>query len=230
MPQSPRQLRALFAQVENSTPGDISLEDFSRQFQQWRGGQGAAGSAGAAGAADADEASSSTSRARPEVPEPEPPALAQQTTTSTAPPLVVAVHLPKQGRSATQLQRLGQLLGQIIGSETLRLDSVVRGTVGELHAQHVQPLVQTLLHGQNGHVLLHGAASTTTCALIRLAAAELFAAQRGGTAGLRLSYIQLHGERTCDLLANTAQERAQGKPEVGVVTSPRCRGKGDAEA
>ena len=231
-PHSPRQLRALFAQVENSTPGDISLEDFSRQFQQWRGGQGATGSAGAAGATDA-EASSSSSRARPEVPEPEPPTPAQQTTTapsgcSTAPPLVVAVHLPKQGRSATQLQRLGQLLGQIIGSDTLRLDSVVRGTVAELHAQHVQPLVQSLLRGQSGHVVLHGAASTTTCALIRLAAAELFAA--GGTAGLRLSYIQLHGERTCDLLANTAQERAQGKPEVGVVTSPRRRGKGDAEA
>ena len=188
-PPSPRQLRALFAQVENSTPGDISLEDFSRQFQQWRGGQGAAGSVGAAGAADA-EASSSSSRARPEVPEPEPPAPAQQTTTSTAPPLVVAVHLPKQGRSATQLQRLGQLLGQIIGSETLRLDSVVRGTVAELHAQHVQPLAQSLLRGQNGHVLLHGAASNTTCALIRLAAAELFAAQRGGTAGLLLCLVK----------------------------------------
>ena len=116
--------------------------------------------------------------------------------------------------------------------ERYTLDQLVAGGLSatQLHAEFISAQTIALIKGEDGHVVFHGTYGHPTppmllCpgGMVQMAGEQLFSALRrhGSQAGIRVSYIELHGERASDLLAGTAMERANGKVEQGSVSSRR---------
>ena len=242
-------LGKLFAALDQSTGGDITLEQFEAQYQAWKQAESERllhrePDGGAVAADDEPDAAAAAAVDSPVV-----IAAKRPLEVPAGSQMLVAVQLPvlaaEDGGSSPRRRlhvradgRTVECGGPSWRPERYTVDRLVGSSLSadELYAQLISAQVIALIKGTDGHVVFHGARDLGTPpmllgpgGLVQLAGEQLFAALRrhGSQAGLRISCIELHGERAIDLLAGTAAERAEGRQEQGIVAAARRRGGAD---